>query len=182
MLDKLIKLIKERLFPPSVVSVSVTKAIVAGGSTHEAGDYLNGTDVLAWKFSNMAKENGGSVELVNAKIHTEVEAQSHRIALQVFTLEPTATLTDDAAAASPNVVDEKFFEDEILLPALSARGDGSYAVATPSTVGNLPLIVTCEPDSRDIFLVPITLDATTHTAGEDMTVTLKGVQIKTARD
>ena len=179
MLDKLIKLIKERLFPPSVVTISVTKALVAGGNTHDAGDYLNGPDGLAWKFSNIAGEDGGSVEIVKAQVHTEVESQTERIALHVFTREPGDDLSDDDAAASPIAEDEPFFEDEILMNPLNSRGDGSFVVATPSTVGNLPLVATCEPGSRDLFIVPITIDATTHTAGENMTVKIKAIRLKT---
>ena len=41
MLSKLIDLIRERLFPPAIVSISVSKKLVAGGGTHDAGDYIN---------------------------------------------------------------------------------------------------------------------------------------------
>lgn len=182
MLLDLINLIRDRVFPPTMVSISVTKELVASGNTHDAGDYLNDSKVKSWIFRNAAKELGGSGYITKAQVHTEVEAQTERIALQVYTEEPTTTLTDDTAATSPNTTDEAFFEDEILLPALIARGDGSYSVATPGTAGSLPLAFTCEPGSRDLFIAVITLDATTHTATERMTVKLKIERLKTAGD
>ena len=173
MLQELINLIRERLFPSTIVNRSITKNIVAGGSTHDAGDVLNDATGGQWRIRNAAKKKGGSGYIVKAQVHTEVEAQSFRTALQVFTQPVTSTMADDAAAVSPNPADEPFFEDEIALPALAARGDGSYAVATPSTVGNLPLAFTCEPGSRDLFIKPIAVDATTFTAGEKLTLKFK---------
>ena len=91
-------------------------------------------------------------------------------------------MTDDGAADAPNTVDEQSFEDEIAMDPLVARGDGSYAVATPSTSGNLPLAFTCKPDSKSIFLGVITLDPTTFTAGERLTIKMKILRYKTSRN
>ena len=182
MLQELVDLIRDRLLPPTMVSRSITKNIVASGSAHDAGDVLNDVAGGQWLIKNAVSENGGSGYITKAQVHTEVEAQSERIAIQVFTKPVTSTMADDAAAVSPNPTDEPYFEDEIAMPALSARGDGSYSVATPSTVGNIPIAFTCEPNSRDLFLKPITVDATTHTAGERMTIKIKIERLKTAKE
>ncbi len=173
MLQELINLIRERLFPPTIVNRSISKQIVASGSVHAAGDVLNDATGGQWRIRDAAKKKGGSGYIMKAQAHTEVEAQDFRIALQVFTSPVTSTMVDNAPAVSPNPADEPFFEDEILLDPLQARGDGSYAVATPSTVGNVPIAFTCEPGSRDLYIKPIAVDATTFTAGEKLTLKFK---------
>ncbi len=181
MLRKLIDLIRERLFPPALVSVSVSKNLVGSANNHDAGDYINDAVAKSWVLKNIAREPGGSVYITNFKITTEVEGQSFRTAWQVFSREPITALTDDAAATSPAPSDEQFFQGEIAPPALLARGDASYTVATPSTTGNLPMAFTCLPGSRDLHLAGITLDATTFSATERMTITAIAERFKTER-
>ncbi len=180
MLKKLIDLIRERLFPLSIVTIEVSKQLIANGSAHAAGDYLNDTTAKSWVLKNIAREKGGSVYITKFQVHTEVESQTFRTAWQVYTREPLTALTDNGAAASPAPAEEAFFEDEIVVPALLSRGDGSYAVATPG-IGNLPFLVTCDKGSRDLHLGAITLDATTFTAGERMTIKVKAERAKTER-
>ncbi len=184
MLKTIIRLLREKLFPPTIVNRTVTKHIEANGSAHSAGDVLSETDTAGlgtpWVIKNAARENGGSGRIHKAQLETEVESQTFRVAMQVYTAYPDgAELDDNAAASSPNPTNHQFFEDEIEMPALHSRGDDSYAVATPSTVGNLPLDFTCEPDSRDLHLILIAVDATTFTAGERLTAKFKIEQIKT---
>ncbi len=179
MLQEILDFLRESIFPPTIVNRSISKLLVAGSSTHDAGDVMNDANAGQWVIKDAARVNGGSGYITKAQAHTQVESQSFRIALQVFTRPVTSTMTDDAAAVSPNPVDEQFFEDEIVLPALASRGDGSYAVATPSTVGNLPLAFTCEPNSRDLYIKPIAIDVTTFTAGEKLTLKFKIERFKT---
>lgn len=165
------------LYIPSLKKVRVVKYLEANGSAHAAGDVLSENDSAglgtAWVFKNVVRRNGGSGAIVKAQAETEVESQTHRIAMQVYTKKPTCELDDNAAAVSPTPADAPYFEDEIVIPALSSRGDNSYAVATPSTSGNLPLYFTCEPDSKDLHIVAIAIDATTHTATEYLALTLE---------
>ena len=181
MLRKLIDLIRERLFPPAMVSISVSKQLIANASAHGAGDYLNDTTAQSWVLKNAAREKGGSLYITKFQVIAQPESQTFRTAWQVFTRAPITALTDNGAAASPVVSDEQFFEDEIAVPALLSRGAGSYAVATPSTTGNLPMAVTCLPGSRDLYLAGITLDATTFTATERLTIKVKIERFKTER-
>lgn len=156
--------------------IRVRKYIEANSSAHSAGDVLSESDTdgagTCWRFRDAARIKGGSGWIVQAEANTEVESQTHRIALQVYTKTPTCELDDNAAAASPNTTDSPYFVDEIALPALHSRGDNSYTVSTPSTYGNLPLKFVCEYDDRDLYVVAIALDATTHTAGEWLDLTL----------
>lgn len=160
----------------NVKKIRVRTAIEANGSAHSAGDIMSNSDTdtagLPWIFRDAARIAGGSGRIIQATANTQVESQTHRIALQVYTKYPTCELDDNAAAASPNPTDSPYFVDEIAIPALSSRGDNSYAVATTSTAGNLPLTFVCEAGSKDLYIVAIAIDATTHTATEWLDITL----------
>lgn len=160
----------------NIKKIRVRTAIEADGSAHSAGDILSNSDTngagLPWIFKDAARVAGGGGRIVQAAVDTQVESQTHRIALQVYTKYPTCELDDNAGAASPNPADGPYFVDEIAIPALVSRGLNSYAVATPSTVGNLPLTFVCEAGSKDLYVIAIALDATTHTATEWLDVTL----------
>ena len=166
---------------PTIVNITISKNLIATGSAHAAGDVLNDSLAGQWIIRNAARIKGGSGYITKVQAHTEVESQTFRIAVQVFVAPVTSVLTDNSAAASPNPADEPFFEDEAELPALHGRGDGSFTVATPSTVGNLPLAFTCEPESRALYLNVIAVDATTFTAGERLTLKFKIERYNTAR-
>ena len=160
----------------TIKKIRVRKQIEANSNAHSAGDILSESDTngagTAWTFPNAARIPGGAGRIMKATADTQVEGQTHRIALHVYTQYPTSELDDNAAAASPNPADGPFFVDEIALPALHSRGDNSYAVTTPSTTGNAPLIFVCEPGKRELYLIVITQDATTHTATEWLDITL----------
>ncbi len=160
----------------NIKKIRVRTPIEANGNAHAAGDILSNSDTdtagLPWIFRDAARIAGGSGRIVQAEANTQVESQTYRIALQVYTKYPTCEMDDNAAAASPNPTDSPYFVDEIALPALSSRGDNSYAVATPSTTGNIPLTFVCEKGSKDLYVVAIAIDATTHTATEWLDLTL----------
>jgi len=160
----------------TIKKIRVRKQIEANGSAHSAGDILSENDTngagTAWTFHDAVRIPGGAGRIHQATADTQVESQTHRIALQVYTKYPTCELDDNAAAASPNPTDGPYLVDEVALPALLSRGGNSYTVATPSTVGNLPLLFVCEPGKRELYIVAIALDATTHTATEWLDLTL----------
>ncbi|KKM80020.1 hypothetical protein LCGC14_1344130, partial [marine sediment metagenome] len=160
----------------NIKKIRVRTAIEANGNAHAAGDILSNSDTdtagLPWIFRDAARIAGGSGHIVQAAADTQVESQTYSIALQVYTKYPTCELDDNAAAASPNPADGPYFVDEIVIPQMSSRGDNSYAVATPSTAGNLPLAFVCENGSRDLYVVAIAVDSTSHTATEWLDLTL----------
>ena len=165
--------------PESSITVKkfrVRKQLEANGSAHAAGDVLSESDTdgagTAWTFRDVVRVPGGAGRIVQATADTQVESQSYPIALQVYTKYPTSELDDNAAAASPNAADGPFLVDEVALPALHSRGDNSYAVSTPSTTGNLPLLFICEPGKRELYVIAIAVEATTQTAGEWLDITL----------
>ena len=172
MLQEIADILRAQLRPPRLKRIAVFKNIEANGSAHSAGDIINETDTdgaaTPWILKNAARINGGSGYITKAQVVIEPESQTFRTALQIYNRYPTCEMDDNAAAASPNAADMPFFEDEILVPALHSRGDSSYSVATPGTGGNLPLAFTCAPGSRDLYIIPIAVEATTFTAGELM--------------
>ena len=176
MLQEILEELKAQVNPFRLTRIRVAKDLAANANAHAAGDVLSETDTAGagtpWVFKNAAKVSGGSGYIVQADVNIEPELQTHRIALQVYTKYPTCELDDNAAVNSPNPVDASSFVGEILLPALGSRGANSFAVATPSTTGNLPLAFKCATGSRDLYIVAIAVDATTHTATEEMAVTL----------
>jgi len=158
---------------PTLISVRTKKDIEANGNAHAAGDVISETDTAssgtAWHFENVVSANGEWGEIYKVIAETEVESQTHRLALQLYTKTPTCELDDNAAAASPTPADSPYFIGEIVLDALKSRGDNSYAVAVPGSK-YLPLPFICEANSRDLWGVVVTLDATTHTATEYLAV------------
>ncbi|KKM88888.1 hypothetical protein LCGC14_1254170 [marine sediment metagenome] len=160
----------------TVKKIRVRKQLEANGSAHAAGDVLSESDSdgvgTAWTFHDVVRVPGGAGRIVQVTADTQVESQDYIIGLQVYTKYPTSELDDNAAAASPNPADGPFMVDEITLPALHSRGDNSYAVSTPSTTGNLPLLFICEPGKRELYLIAIAVTATTHTATEWLDITL----------
>ncbi|GAH11240.1 unnamed protein product [marine sediment metagenome] len=161
--NELLEEIRDRLLLPTFNIVSVWKALVSTGD-ETAGDTLNDAGGLSWVFHNMARKKGGSGYIVKAQVNTEVESVTPRIALQVYTKAPTCQMADSTAAVSPTPADTPYFVGEIEIPAMHGRGDNSFAVATPSTVGNLPMAFTCQPNSTALYIVPITVDAITYDA------------------
>ena len=175
MLAQILKAI-QGLFIPRLKVVRVRKNLEADGSAYSAGDILCETDTngagTPWIFKNVVRVKGGSGYIVKAQAITEVEDITPRLALQVYTQYPNCELDDNAPAASPITEDTAAFEDEVLLPAMIARGDNSYSVATLGTAGNLPLPFTCQPGSKDLQLIVITVDGITFDATEFLEVVL----------
>ena len=172
--------IRDRLDPPTIKLFRIQKN-VGGDGAHGANDVINDVGASQWIIKNAAAQKGGSGYITQLGINTEVESQTARIAVQVFTKAVTSTLVDDAPCVSPNTNDEPYMEGEITPPALTSRGDGSYTLATPSTVGGLPLGFTCLPSSRDLYLNVIAVDITSFDAGERMIVSGKIERMKTVR-
>ena len=105
----------------NIKKIRVRTAIEANGSAHAAGDIMSNSDTdtagLPWIFRDAARIAGGGGRIVQAAVDTQVESQTHRIALQVYTKYPTCELDDNAAAASPNPTDGPFLYISTLPPA-----------------------------------------------------------------
>ena len=156
--------------------VRVTKAIIGGANT--AGDVLSeattDTTGTAWTFSAVARANGGYGYIVGAKVVSESENVTPRLTLLLFNALPTGEKDDNAPNTSPVSADRAKFIGAIEFPALHSilTTSDSWSVATPSTVGNLPLPFKCAAAADDLFGILVSVDAFTQEAGDDIEVTL----------
>ena len=166
--------IAKRTPPITIKSVSVTKALEAAVA-YTAGDVLSETDTAAagtaWTFSAIAKANGTSGYITKVQIISETTALTPRLILYLFHTAPTCELDDNAANTALLHADLAKYVGKVDLPAMEDLGTGdSEAMATPSTVGNLPMAFTCAATADDLIGVLATRDAFTQTATDDMTV------------
>lgn len=159
-----------------VKTVSVTKALEAA-EAYTAGDVLCETDTngegTAWTFSAIARGNKCSGYITQAHVISETTAIVPRLTLFVFTATPTCELDDNAANTALLHADLANYVGKIDFPAMEDIGTGdSEAIATSSTVGNLPMAFTCAAAADDLIGVLVTRDAFTQTATDDMVVRL----------
>lgn len=154
-------------------TVSVTKALEAAVA-YTAKDVLSESDTASegtdWDFLAIARSNGGKGNIISVLARSETEAITPRLAILLWNVAPTnCELDDNAASTAPNPADTGF-QKFIELPAMTAWGDDSVSLATPSTVGNLPLPFECASGADDLYIVVVTLTAFTQTAGENLTI------------
>ncbi len=162
------------LYPLGLVkTISVTKSLVGGAAA--AGDVLSESTSAgtAWAFSRIVRINGGSGYITKVHAICETTALTARLVVFVFTAAPTSELDDNKANTALLHADLANYVGKVDLPAMEDIGTGdSEAVATPSTVGNLPLAFTCASDADDLFAVVATRDAITPTATDDLVIRL----------
>ena len=104
---------------------------------------------------------------------SETNAISPRLVLFLYKVAPTCVVVDNSANDAPVHADNANLIGLIEFPAMTSVKTGdSYAIASPSTYGNLPLWVDATTNADDILGVLATLDIFTNTAGNEMTITL----------
>lgn len=148
---------------PDIKIVSVTKVCEAEGQYH-AEDVISETDTAsegtAWTFSAIARQNGGSGYITEARVVSQTTALTPRLTLFLFNATPTSELDDHEPNTAVIWADRTSFQGQIDFPALSDLGTGSSAaVASASTFGNLPLPFACASGCDDLFGVLVTKDA-----------------------
>lgn len=172
MLQELLDLTKG-LYHPKLVVVSDYKLVVGGASDildvlSEA--ILTGTP---WGFTRPAKKNGGSGYIVKAHAMLQTTNLTPRLVLFLFTKRPTCTFNDNVVNTALVLADMGFYIGKIDFPAMEDIGTGvSEAVATPSTVGNLPLAFKCASNSNILVGVVATRDIVTPTASDRLQINL----------
>jgi hypothetical protein len=159
-------------------TVSVTKAVAAAGN-YAAEDVLSesASAGTSWTFAAIARKNGAAGAIVAAHVICETTAQTPRLTLFLFTATPTSELDDNKANTALLHADLANYVGKIDFPAMEDLGGDSEAVATPSTVGNLPLPFRCASGADDLLGILVTRDAITgETATDDYTVRLTAEQ------
>lgn len=167
---------------PSMVRVVAEKVIPVAGDAYDIFDVIsesatNGAGT-AWKFINMAKKNGGGGYITTAVIQAQTTNIASWLSLFLFTKTPTCELDEDAANTAPIWADRMFYLGRIDFPACSDIGTGmSETIATPSTVGNIPIGFVCEHDTRDIYGVLAIRNAVDLADNTTLTISLIVEQI-----
>ena len=120
----------------SSVDVLQTKTIIGGAAT--ALDVISehastGED---WDF-----DMGASGYVTKAIVTIATASLTERLTLYLFTVAPTGVVNDNVANNSPVVADIPYLVGWVDFPALEDTSSAamSQTIATPSTVGNLPL-------------------------------------------
>lgn len=158
--------------------VSVTQALAATGA-YTANDVVcedecetSGGEI--WAFEVVARVDGGYGYITKAIADTETESKTPRLTLYLFNTEPEGcNLVDNEPNTAPDCADTAGYQGKIDFPAMESVGTtDSNTIATPSTVGNLPLAFKCASNADDLYGVLVTRDATTITTGDDMTIAL----------
>lgn len=165
--------IKDLAHQPKLKVVQAHKILVGGAS--DILDILSESTTVGthWGFAGVAKKNGGSGYIVKAHALLQSTAKTPRLVIFLFTQTPTCVLNDNAVNTALKFEDRHIYVGKIDLPAMEDIGTGvSEAVATPSTVGNLPLAFKCASDSSGLYGVVATRDVVTPTALDELSIRL----------
>ena len=160
---------------PSIVTVSDNKTLIADGN-YAANEVMSNdkSSGTAWNFANVARTNGGSgvITAVYA-IFQQTTAITPRLTLFLFNATPTSNLNDNAANTAIIHADRAKYAGQVDISAVEDVGGSQQAIATPSTVGNLPLYFNCAAGDPDLYGIIMTRDAiTAEVAGEILTIVL----------
>lgn len=145
-----------------------------------AGDILSNDDCCTtiatyWTFSDVAFIDGGYVEIVYAKIITQVENVTPQYNLYLYDTAPTTgSFLSGAANTHPRKEDYLSYQGKITFPQCEALGANvaSSSEVGPSTVGRVPKGIKCAAGSKDLYAVLDTSVGYTHTDNDDITIDL----------
>lgn len=145
-----------------------------------AGDILSADDCcttlgLYWTFSDVGFSDGGYVEIVYAKIITEVENVTPQYNLHLYdTIPTTGSFLSGAANTHPRKEDYLNYQGRITFPQCEAEGANvaSSSEVGPSTVGRIPKGIKCAAGSTTLYGVLETTVGYTHTDNDDITIDL----------
>ena len=131
----------------------ITKTLENEGG-YSDGDVMSNSDTAS-AGTDWDIDFGGTGEITKAIIHTPTTAMTFRTRFYLYSSPPTCELDDNAANTGPAVADVPYFVGIIDFPAMTDDGTGgSWAIATPSTLGGLPL----EFNAPIIYGVAVILD------------------------
>ena len=144
---------------PSILTITVTKALAAAAN-YDAEDVLSesaGTGT-AWTFAQAARSNGGSGAILAVYDIFQTTNLTPRLTVYWYKATPTCVLNDNVANTSVKNADKANYLGRTDISTMEDLGGISESIATPSTVGNLPLVFTCASDADDIIGVVVTRD------------------------
>lgn len=138
--------------------------ILAAADNYAAEDVLSESAAVGtpYTFRGLSGGSSGYGYIEKATVFCSTTALTPRITLYLFSKVPTTNLVDNVGNAAPGVADAPTFQGQIDFPALEDLGGGSTAVVSPSTYGNLPLLVKLENGA--LYGIAVTRDAITGEA------------------
>jgi len=148
-----------------VLKMVYAEKVLEAEGAYAAGDVMSETDTAStgtvWTFEEAARVNGGGGYITGVHIIDQTTALTALLVLHLYRVSnPTCELDDNAPNTSCVWADRANYIGAIELPALSEYGTGaSETIATPSTVGNLPLPFTCAANDDNLYGVLITNSA-----------------------
>lgn len=146
--------------------VSWAQKIILASGAHAAGDVIAeaASGSTPWTF-----DLKGVGYITKAVLVAAATAITPRVVAFLYSNSPTCELDDADPSLQPVAGDVLSFVGTIAFPALTSIGSGSsYAVATPSTYGNLPLPFSVSK----LYVVLVTLDIVDFTDYSKMTLIL----------
>lgn len=141
------------LYSPKLVTVFSEKIVLASGAYTPEDVVSESTSAgTSWGFGGMAKSNGGGGYITQGLITAQTTNIASWFSLFLFTRPPTCELQDAAANTAPLLADRHIYVGRIDFPACDDIGTGmSETIATPSTVGKLPMAFVCDGESADLY-------------------------------
>ncbi len=158
----------------SLKTVAVEKVLAAAAIYH-ANDVISesASAGTVWTFAAIARTDGGKRYITKVVVESETTGLTPRLVVFLYKAAPTCALNDHAANTAPVYANVANLVGIVPLSAMtSIATGGSYAVASPSTYGNLPLEFECAAAADDLIAVVVTLDAFTQGAGKKLTIAL----------
>ncbi len=124
-------------------------------------------------FSGVVRANGEYGVITGAMIVSESENVTPRLTLFLSNIPITSELRSNFPNTAPDSADLAGVIPPIDFSAMQSLGTtDSWSVATPSTVGNIPIPFKCADSDDDLYGVLVTRDVFTQTNGDDMTIIL----------
>ncbi len=159
-----------------VVAVSATTKAIASTEPYAANDVVSENEAAnsgtVWTFASVARAIGAGGYITGATIIAETTGITPRLLLHLYSSTAiTCELDDNAANTSPVWADSVDYIGAIAFPAMEDVGGSAYTIATPSTVGNLPLVFK-SGTITSIYGVLQTRDAFTNGVGKDINIAL----------
>lgn len=152
---------------------------VAATVAYSANDVMSADECATtggevWTFSACGRAASAYGYITKAVAITETESVTPRLTVFLFNEAPTGcNLVDNVANTAPDCADTAKYQGKIDFPAMECLGTSdSNAIATPSTLGNLPLSFKCSTANTNLYGVVVTRDAATITAADHLKIAL----------
>jgi len=147
-----------------------------GLGTYSANDVISDSTAsgTAIAFAAIARANGQRGYITKAKISLGTSGITPRLDLLLFNTAPGSGLNDNVANILVGAAEQSTYQGRIEFVGLDNAGSGySESIATPNTVGGVPLSFDCASGADDLYGVLVARTAYNPISAEEFTVRLK---------